>query len=144
LLEDAAGDDDGMRLVFRLIAVGLAMVSAVSFAVIAQAASGDLTGRASVIDGDTIEIHGQRVHGIAAAAASTPMTLPIRRARRWRVMPSPLRISARRPAYVGAHCRMDDRVIAVPLDHRRQVKVAPPIARQAMNRERVAVFGQGG
>ncbi len=45
---------------FRTLAVLIALLPAVSLA--------DMTGQASVIDGDTIEIHGQRIrlHGIDA------------------------------------------------------------------------------
>jgi len=39
----------------------LAFVAALLTAAPAPASAADLTGRASVIDGDTIEIHGQRI-----------------------------------------------------------------------------------
>jgi endonuclease YncB( thermonuclease family) len=35
-----------------------------------------ITGVASVIDGDTIEIHGQRIRGIDAPESSQPCVLP--------------------------------------------------------------------
>ncbi len=50
--------------VLRAIAVLIALLPAVAIA--------DMTGQASVIDGDTIEIHGQRIrlHGIGCSLES--------------------------------------------------------------------------
>ena len=45
-----------MRLI---LAIGFAAAALLSWTTAASAA--DLTGRASIIDGDTIEIHGQRI-----------------------------------------------------------------------------------
>lgn len=44
------------------------IVSLLLAGLIEVAASADLTGRASVIDGDTLEIHGTRSHWIGRAA----------------------------------------------------------------------------
>ncbi|MSO91736.1 MAG: hypothetical protein EXR01_09300 [Acetobacteraceae bacterium] len=51
----------------RLAVVGLLLL----LAVLSPAIASDVTGRASVNDGDTIEIHGQsaRLHGVDAQAA---------------------------------------------------------------------------
>ncbi len=48
----------------------------IAFALISPAHADDLIGRASVIDGDTLEIHGQRIRleGIDALESSQPCT----------------------------------------------------------------------